>query len=387
MKLVKQSQIRILHVVGGMDRAGIETWLMHILRNLDRDHFQMDFLVHTSKPCAYDDEVRALGSRIFPCPYASQPNIYALNFKKILRESGPYDIVHSHVHHFSGYVLRLAQQMSVPVRIAHSHLDTSRINLQAGWRRQLYIALMKWWIARYATGGLAASNIAAADLFGSFWKSDRRWQTLYCGINLIPFRNVVAPCNIRSELGLVKDSVVVGHVGRFESQKNHQFLLEIAVEVVKREPSMRFLFVGNGSLYVDIEQKTIQMGLANHVILCRSRNDIAQLMLSVMDVFLFPSLYEGLGLVLIEAQAAGLPCVFSDILPEEADIVKPLIHRISLSKSASTWAETVIAVSKQNTSLVRQKEAFNTVEKSSFDIHKSLEELQKYYINQLNKYR
>ncbi|MEM7714292.1 MAG: hypothetical protein AAF349_12085, partial [Cyanobacteria bacterium P01_A01_bin.68] len=107
-KLTKQRQIRILHVVGGMVRAGTETWLMHILRNIDRDAFQMDFLVHTNEECDYDAEIRALGSKVIPCLDTSEPWTYARNFSQILSENEPYDIVHSHVHHFSGFVLWLS---------------------------------------------------------------------------------------------------------------------------------------------------------------------------------------------------------------------------------------------------------------------------------------
>ncbi len=180
MKLAAQRSIRILHVVSGMNRGGIETWLMHILRHIDRDHFQIDFLVHTTQPCAYDNEIRALGSKIIPCLHPSQPWLYAHNFKRILREYGSYDIVHSHVHHFSGYVLRLAQQAGVPTRIAHSHNDTSSLQAKAGLYRQLYLALMKRYIARYATAGLGASHKAVVALFGSVWETDPRWRTLYC---------------------------------------------------------------------------------------------------------------------------------------------------------------------------------------------------------------
>ena len=118
--------IRILHVVGGMNRGGIETWLMHILRHIDRDRFQMDFLVHTTSSCAYDQEILSLGSQIIPCCQPSQPWLYALNFRRILREYGPYDIVHSYVHHFSGYVLLLAKLALQPLHLVSSSPSSMR---------------------------------------------------------------------------------------------------------------------------------------------------------------------------------------------------------------------------------------------------------------------
>src|SRR6476469_699947 len=136
----KQRPIRILHVVGGMNRGGVETWLMHVLRNIDRDRFHMDFLVHTEQACSYDEEIRALGSRIIPCVGSnSKPWLYAQNFKHILHEYDTYEIIHSHVHHYSGHILRLAHKAGIPIRIAHSHLDSSPLEAKSGWLRRFYL--------------------------------------------------------------------------------------------------------------------------------------------------------------------------------------------------------------------------------------------------------
>jgi glycosyltransferase involved in cell wall biosynthesis len=380
MKLAHSRSIRILHVVGGMNRGGAETWLMNILRNIDRDRFQMDFLVHTMQPCAYDDEIRDLGSKIIPCLYPSKPGLYARNFKRILHEHGLYDTVHSHVHHFSGYVLRLAQQADVPVRIAHSHLDTSQLDAKAGLLRRGYLKLMKQWIARHATIGLAASQKAGVALFGSNWDTDPSRQILYCSIDLTPFQNFVDPVSVRTELGIPPDAFVIGHVGRFDEQKNHLFLVEIAAEVAKREPKMRLLLVGDGLLRPKIEQKIAQLGLTDRTIFAGSRHDVPRLMLSAMDVFLFPSLYEGLGLVLIEAQAAGLPCIFSDVVPEEADLVKPLIRRFSLSEPASVWADAILAERRAGAAIT-QEHSLAVVEKLPFNIEIGLKDLVRTYLS------
>jgi len=374
----KQRPIRILHVVGGMNRGGVETWLMHVLRHIDRDRFQMDFLVHTEKPCPYDDEARVLGSKIIPCLSPSKPWLYGRNFKRILREYGPYDIVHSHVHHFSGYVLYLAKQAGVPVRIAHSHNDTSAIDAKARLHRQLYLSLTKWSISWCSTVGLGCSCNAVADLFGAAWKTDTRWQVLDYGVDLKPFYDRVDSIGVRAEFGIPADAFVIGHIGRFETQKNHLFLLEIAAEVAKQEQKMHLLLIGDGSLRSDIEQKVVQMGLSDRVTFAGNRSDVPRLMLKAVDVFLFPSLHEGLGLVLIEAQAAGLPCVFSDVVPEEADLVRPLLQRISLSKSASLWAEAVMSA-RSNASAISQRDALAIVENTPFNIAASVKKLTEVY--------
>jgi|JFJP01.1.fsa_nt_gi Glycosyltransferase len=374
----KHRPIRILHVVGGMNRGGIETWLMHVLRHIDRDRFQMDFLVHTEKPCPYDDEVRDLGSKIIPCLEPAKPWLYARNFKQILREKGPYDIVHSHVHHFSGYVLWLAEQAGIPVRIAHSHSDTSSIDAKTGLYRRLYLTLTKWLIDRYATVGLAASRQVATVLFNKVWKIDPRWQILYCGVDFAPFHDVVDSVAVRAELGIPADAFVVGHVGRFEEQKNHRFLIDIVGEIAKREPKIHLLLIGDGSLRSEIQQKVISHGLANHVIFAGLRPDVPRLMLGAMDLFLLPSIHEALGLVLIEAQAAGLPCVFSDVVPEEANAVKPLVRQVSLSKSASDWAEAVISA-RNPVSAITQADTLPVLENSSFNIVVSVKKLTEVY--------
>src|SRR4028119_568940 len=370
--------IRILHVVGGMDPGGVETWLMHILRNIDRDRFHMDFIVHTKKHCAYDDEICTIGSKIIPCLHPNQPWTYAANFRRIVNEHGPYDIVHSHVHHFSGYVLRLAKQLGIRTCIAHSHNDTSTVEDIAPWYRRWYLSLTKRWISNYASVGLGCSHKAAANLFGVDWQSDPRWQILYYGINLNPLRDRIDPVAMRSELGIPSDAFVIGHVGRFAEQKNHLFLLEIAATVVKQEPKMLLLLVGQGSLRPDIEQKVLQLGLIARVIFAGVRPDVPHLMRGVMDVFLFPSLHEGLGLVLIKAQAAGLPCIFSNVVPEEVDVFKPLMRRISLARSAFVWAEAVMA-RREATSAIKQLETVALIERSPFNIQTGIANLEKIY--------
>ncbi|MFB2971792.1 glycosyltransferase family 1 protein [Aerosakkonema sp. BLCC-F183] len=379
--LAKQSTIRILQVVGGMNRGGIETWLMHVLRNIDRDRFQMDFLVHTTEPCAYDEEVRDLGSRIISCPRASQPLRYGSNFKRILRENGSYDIVHSHVQHFNGYVLWLAKQAGVPIRIAHSHNDTSAVEAKASPTRKLYLNLTKWLISRYATIGLAASCPSAQSLFGSHWKNEPRWRVLYCGVDLTPFRQSVDRQAIRNKLGIPADAFAIGHVGRFEEQKNHHFILDIASFIAQKDADIRFLLVGDGPLRVQMQEKVDRMNLRDRVILAGVRSDVPQLMLGAMDLFLLPSLHEGLPLVLMEAQAAGLPCILSDVITQEVEVVQPLMQWLSLSQSASVWSEAILTI-KNAKPKINQTEAYQLVEQSSFNIHNSLKQLEALYQEQ-----
>lgn len=370
---------RILHLLEAMGPGGIETWLMHVLRRIDRERFHMDFVVQTTKKAAYDDEIQEFGSRIFRCSHRRRPVNHDRDFRRILRDQGPYDIIHGHLHYYNGYALRRARQAGIPVRIAHSHNDSPLFE-RGITPRKMYASLMGRWISRDATVGLACSREAARALFGPAWEADPRLRILYYGIDLEPFRDVVDPATARAELGIPADAFVVGHVGRFFKQKNHEFLVDIASEVIKREPKACLLMVGGyGSLRSSIERRVAQAGIKDRAIFAGVRKDVPRLMLGAMDAFVLPSFYEGLPLVGIEAQSAGLPFVLSDVISKEMDVVHPLIHRLSLSQPASVWAETILAA--RNAKPVQQ-DAFRLMEESHFNIDSSVRELERVYARQ-----
>jgi glycosyltransferase involved in cell wall biosynthesis len=334
-----QKQIRILHVLGTMNPGGVETWLMHVLRNIDRSQFQMDFCVFGSEPGLYATEVERLGGTVWRCRMSGNLWSFSRRFQHILRQ-GKYDIVHSHVHFFSGNVLRWAKAQSIPIRIAHSHsTHDGRSDVPM---RRYYRTLMKSWVDRYATHGLAASRSSAAALFGENWERDDRFCILHCAVDLHPFQEPVDRETVRRGLGLPKDVPTVGHVGRFSREKNHLFLLEIVVEVLKRRPEIHFLLVGDGPLRPATESRVRSIGLSGKVHFAGIRTDVARLMRGAMDVFIFPSLWEGLPMALIEAQAAGLRCVVSDGCTTEVSILPDQFTQISLSKPSDVWAANVI---------------------------------------------
>ena len=370
--------IRILHIVGGMNTGGVETWLMHVLRGIDRERYKFDFLVHTDKTCFYDEEIKSLGCRIIPCQFPKRPLQYAWNFRRILKQNGPYDVVHSHVHHFSGFTLLIAKWRKVPVRIAHSHSNTVLNERRAGIWRNSYLWITKWLIRQYATTGLACSRLAAISLFGKNWESDLRWQILYCGVDLGPFMNPVDRFEVRGELGIPDDAFVLGHVGRFSEPKNHSFLLNVFTEVLHREPNSCLLLVGDGLLRESIKQKAQHLGLMDKIIFAGVRLDVPRLMLGAMDVFVFPSLWEGLPVVLIEAQSANLPCVYSKNITEEVAISRHLMHCLSLDDSASTWAEVLLR--KKDAALVHEKKISKDIINGSFNIKMCLDQLKDTYI-------
>lgn len=369
--------IRILHVLGGMDRAGVETWLMHLLRTVDRRRFRMDFLVHTKRRCEYDEEIESLGSRVIVCASPSNPIAYSREFLRLLRQHGPYDAVHSHVHHFSGLVLRLARRAGVPARIAHSHSDTTNIDSRSSLVRQLYLWTGRRWIIRNASWKLAASNRAAACLFGPAWQSDPSTSVLYCGLNFDSFAASVDRASVRRELGFTADDFVIGHVGRFAPVKNHDFLLRIHAEALRLRPETRLLLIGQGPLEEVIRATAMRLGTADRIRFAGARSDVARLMLGAMDAFVMPSLFEGLGLAAVEAQAAGLPVILSDQIPEDVDTRCGLVRFVGLSDPAAEWASVIIQHAAQTRT--GQNDALACVNRSHFNIQQSARDLCQLY--------
>ena len=264
----------------------------------------------------------------------------------MIRDYGPYDVVHSHIFNFSGFVVRLAARQGVPVRIAHSHTDTRLKEASRSWHQRLwragYLDLTKSWITRYATLRFGVSALAAEALFGRDWATDRRTRVLPLGLDFTAFGEPYDAAGVRRSLGLPADALVIGHVGNYVWHKNHDFLIEIAAEVLRREPRAWLLLVGHHLLGSPIEARMHALDLGGRVVIAGARNDVPRLMTAAMDVFLFPSHYEGFGLVLLEAQAAGVPCVFTDSLPTEVDVLPALVHRVSLATPAADWATTTL---------------------------------------------
>jgi glycosyltransferase involved in cell wall biosynthesis len=369
-----QRQLRILHALGTMDPGGVETWLLNVLRYSDSSRFRFEFCTFGTRPGLFAPEVERLGGKVLRCPKTANPAALGRRFRRILRE-GNYDAVHSHVHFFSGAVLRWANAEGVPIRIAHSH--TSRDGKADTWARRWYRKLMRAWIGRYATHGLAASQFAAANLFGKNWQADSRFRVLYNGIDLSPFRLPISKEEVRGELGVPLNAPMVGHVGRFVTAKNHRFLVEIAREVLKRRPETHFLFVGDGPLRPEIEERALAMGLSQRIHFAGTRTDVPRLMRAAMDVFVFPSLWEGLPVAVIEAQAAGLQCVLSEAITDEASVVPEQVTQLPASGTPEEWAGSTIDA------LGRAKVSGNLVlesmSKTSFCIRENISHLSDVY--------
>jgi glycosyltransferase involved in cell wall biosynthesis len=369
--------IKILHCLGTLDPGGVETWLLRVLGSIDRDQFQFDFCTLGDRKGLYADEMEQLGAKVIRCPLAEYWS-FGSRFNSLLKAC-QYQVVHSHVHLFSGVLLRWARARGVPIRVAHSH--TSYDEYSDKTLRRYYRGLMLRWIQRHCTHGLAASHIAAEELFTKSWPEDDRFKVLHCGIDLALFQDSFDKDQLRNELGIPLDAPVVGHVGGFVKPKNHRFLLEIAGTILKMRPDIHFLFVGDGPLRAEIETQSRSAGISSNIHFAGTRTDIARLMRACMDAFILPSLWEGFGLVLIEAQAAGLPCIVSNAVSVETFIFHKQMFRLPLSEGKNEWAtKTIDALSLRP---ITSPVAIETLKQTDFCIHRSTAELANLYANGL----
>jgi glycosyltransferase involved in cell wall biosynthesis len=251
------------------------------------------------------------------------------------------------VHHFTGYALTLAATMRVPVRIAHSHNDTRANDRTPSLLRRFYLSGTEALIRHFATKRIAVSKYAAQSLFPGLSESDEGWRLCPLGIDLSPFALEVDRAEVRTGLGIQQEAFVVGHTGRFVDQKNHRFFVDIAEDVIKLEPNAIFLLVGDGPLKAGIEALVCERGLSKHFIFAGIRSDVPSLLKGAMDCFLFPSIYEGLPLALLEAEAAGLRCFVSDSVSDEGDMSEEVVNRLSLTLSPGIWAARLLQARSQ----------------------------------------
>lgn len=365
--------IRVLHVVGNMDYGGVETLLMNLYRHIDRNFVQFDFLCHNDVPGKFDPEILGLGGHIYRVPglgVSSLPR-YERALRGVFANSGQHRIVHAHLSRMNGIVLREARRGGVPVRISHSHSREARYDLLRNVLRMYSRRL----IEQNATHGFACSADAADFVHSGRLLDATRilpnaidTEKFHCSVE----RRVLT----RGELAL-GDAFVLGHVGRFESAKNHTLLLEVFDRVYQRDATARLVLVGVGSLEGVVRADVERRGLTDAVRFLGSRPDVRDLM-DAMDVFVFPSLYEGLGIVAVEAQAMGLPVLASDAIPRETNLTD-LISYLPLGDPAP-WVDAIMEL--RNGDAQRTREGYSAnVAAGGYDIRQVARELQEFYLD------
>ena len=310
---------KVVHILGKMDAGGVEAWLVTLLKNTDPDQVQHEFLLQKSGQGFYDNEVLKYGGKLHYCLNNGNPIVYAINLYKAFKKIKP-DVVHSHVHVFSGLVLLVAFLCGIKNRISHSHSDIRLREKNNSFIRKCYFSFMKLLIAIFATNRIAVSSLAAENLYGMQWYTKTNGVVIPCGIDISKYDLKYKNLDMRKNFGLPEDAFVVGHVGRFEEPKNHRFLIDVFYELRKKNNKAYLVLIGEGSLRIEIEEKVAALNLTPYVIFLGLRKDVPVIMLSIFDVFAFPSLWEGLGLVAVEAQVAQVYTVVSNNVPREVDI-------------------------------------------------------------------
>ena len=357
--------IRVLHVVTYMGRGGLETMIMNYYRHIDRSKVQFDFLVHRDFRADYDDEIEALGGQIFRIPrLIPWSKTYLTALERFFRAHPEYKIVHVHQDCLSSVILKAANKCGVPVRIAHSHNSSQDKNI-----KYLIKLFYKKQIPTYATQLFACSRAAGQWMFGT-----DNFQVMNNAIDTQKYAfDPGVRESVRNELAIPAETPVLGHVGRFMPAKNHAFLIEL---FSKLPPNAYLLLVGDGELREKIEYQARELGVRERIIFTGVRTDVAR-MLQAMDIFLFPSLYEGLGIAAIEAQTAGLPCLISDGVPMECQKTTGLVYQLPLSAGADRWA-----LKAQELLSIQRKSTAHQVKNSGFDIVKNAQWLQAFYLEQ-----
>lgn len=325
--------MRVLQVVTNMDRGGLETMLMNYYRHIDRTKVQFDFLTHRQERAAYDDEIEALGGRIYRLPrLVPWSKSYLSELNRFFDEHPEYKIIHVHQDCLSSVILKAAAKHDVPVRIAHSH--------SANQDKNIKYPIKLWYkrkIPRHATHLFACGKEAGDWMF-----SGAPYQIVNNAIDAAAYTyDADKRGELRRQLVLA-DELVIGHVGNYTQPKNHPFLLEIFTALLKKEPNAVLLLAGGGEDMPKIQAKAQALGVAEHVRFLGVRSDVADLM-QAMDIFVLPSLYEGLPVTMVEAQAAGLPCIISDKVPSECILTEGLVDIMTLSASPEAWAEKILA--------------------------------------------
>lgn len=366
--------INVLQIVPSLaSDSGITRFVLNMNRYIDRDHFHFDFFHHSSESGrlifsnSLDDELKAEGSSVYVVSHGkTSPFEFAREATATLGEVAcKYDIAHCHVPNNAFITLRACQHSGVGVRIIHSHLNTSSDNAVHRLRNAPLIALGK----RFANAYSACSDEAGRYLFGN-----SPFELINNGICLDDYAYSVNDREaLRAELGISENAPVIGCVGRFVKQKNYSFAIDVFASYVKEVPEVRMVILGGGEERLAVEDKIASLGLSDKIILPGIRSDVARFY-SLFDVFFMPSLYEGLPISAVEAQAAGLPCVFSTNVPSESDVVGNS-RFVDLRSSLGDWVRELSAAIGDG----REAFAGERLAKAGYSVEANADKLMEYY--------
>ena len=373
--------LKILHVLSALGQGGIEKWLVNLTAELQRQHggdVESEFLTLLSPGGYYQDTLVAMGCRVHHCQlvWRKLPG-FVWRLSALLRQ-GRYDVVHCHADYLSGLILPVARVLGVRTRVCHIHNTEfafqARRPVLRHWAGRVLRRMNVW------DGGVCLGTSAAAiDAYLGELKHRIRHQVSTCGIPCADYRAAVmtGKQTLRNTLDWSEHSKVVLHVGRHSEQKNLFFLLDVFAGIVRLDPSITCVLAGSGPLTVALQEKARDLGIPQNVRFLGSRDDVPQLMRAA-DLLLLPSLFEGLGLVVIEAQAVGLPALISEILPPDVDLVAEWIHRLPLTEPPAVWANRALEILRQPPP--DPQAGLHAVEASPFNISQSARSLMEVYL-------
>lgn len=331
-----EQPIRVLHVLGSMNLGGAESRIMDLYRNMDREKVQFDFLVHDSREGFFDKEIQSLGGHIYYVPRFKVYNygVYKKAMKQFFAEHHEFRAVHGHMTSTASLYLPIAKKAGIPMTIAHAR--------SAGVDRGIKGAITKWLrkpLPKRADFCLACSRLAGEAVFGEAFVKTGKVRILPNAIETEKYKyDISVRKEMRNALGL-QDKYVIGHVGRFHYAKNHEFLIDIFAEIKKQKENAVLLLVGEGALMGEVKEKVSMLDLEQSIIFAGNQSEVSRYY-QAMDYLVFPSRFEGMPGTIVEAQAAGLPCLISDTITEEVKVTE-LVKFASLCDSPECWAAQV----------------------------------------------
>lgn len=367
--------IRVAQIIGKWVGGGVEVVIMNYYRHIDRSKIQFDFICDSDSTNIPYEEIKQLGGKVIIIPSYKKIFKYSKELIKILKEN-KYDIVHSNINTLSVFSLRCAKKAGVKVRIAHSHSTSNKKE----WKRNIIKNILRPFSKVYATNYFACSQLTGRWLFGNKTFDQGKVQIINNAIELDKFKfNEEIRKKLRKELNIDKDIIVIGHVGRFVQTKNHQFIVSMFKQYNIENPNSILLLIGQGPLEEKIKKQVNDLHLSNKVIFLGQRDDINNLY-QAMDIFVLPSLYEGLGMVLVEAQAAGLPCIASTKVSDEVKLSNNF-NFIDLNDSYTLWCDNIDRlISKSN-----RNELINSKINNKYEICNEKTKLISIYIDLISK--
>lgn len=357
-KILKEEPIRVAHIIGKWLGGGVESVVMNYYRHMNHKKIQFDFICDNDSTNIPYGEIEALGGTVILVPPYQKVFEYQKELKKVLEQKN-YKIVHSHINTLSLFSLRAAKKAKVPVRIAHSHSTTNKKE----WKKNLMKSVLRPFSKVYATDYFCCSELAGVWLFGNKTYNEGNVFLLNNAIDLEKFKYDEKLRNQkRRELKIEDSKIVLGHIGRFVKQKNHESLIDIFNEIHKENKNTILVLAGQGPLQEEIKNKVEKLALEKYVYFLGQRNDINELY-QAFDAFLLPSLYEGLPVVGIEAQTSGLLCILSDNMTKETKVIDSTIF-LSLEENIKTWSKTLF----ESLSNHKRIDRTNEITKNGFNI-------------------